>query len=137
MVVDAPASVGKGQELVISGTLVDIGGVPAGGQTLEFEVWEPTAWGNKPNTVRCNPSGWQRYRCDIGTAETDDFGNFIFNLLILSRKFIIIYFFHFFLFFFFLSYSLLFSINIKASSIVSSVGSFSSGIVAFNDLYLI
>ena len=33
--------------------------------------------------------------------------------------------------------SFLFSININASSIVSSVGSFSSGIVAFNDLYLI
>ena len=32
---------------------------------------------------------------------------------------------------------ILFSININASSIVNSVGSFSSGIVAFNDLYLI
>jgi len=37
----------------------------------------------------------------------------------------------------FLSYSFLFSIRIKASSIDNSVGSFSSGIVAFNDLYLI
>ena len=79
LIVDAPESVGKGQELVVSGTLLDIGGVPAGGQTIEFEVWEPTGWGNKPNTVRCNPNGWQRYRCDIGTAETDDFGNFVFS----------------------------------------------------------
>jgi len=79
LIVDAPGSVGKGQELIISGTLLDIGGVPAGGQTIEFEVWEPTGWGNKPNTVRCNPNGWQRYRCDIGTAETDDFGNFVFS----------------------------------------------------------
>ncbi len=80
LVVDAPDSVGKGQELVISGTLIDIGGVPAAGQTIEFEVWEPTNGGSKPGTVRCNPSGWwQRYRCDIGTTETDDFGNFVFN----------------------------------------------------------
>ena len=43
---------------------------------------------------------------------------------------------HFFFFFLFLSYSLLFSINIKASSMVNSVGSFSSGIVALRDLYL-
>ena len=80
LVVDAPESVGKGQELVVSGTLVDIGGVPAVGQTIEFEVWEPSWGGNKPSTVRCNPSGsWQRYRCDVGTAETDDFGNFVFS----------------------------------------------------------
>ena len=47
-------------------------------------------------------------------------------------------FFHLFLFFFlFLSYSFLFSINTKASSIVISLGSFSSGIVALSDLYLI
>ena len=39
-------------------------------------------------------------------------------------------------FFLALSYSLLFSIKINASSIVNSVGSFSSGIVAFKDLYL-
>jgi hypothetical protein len=81
LVVDAPESVGKGQELVVSGTLVDLGGVPAVGQTIEFEVWEPSGWGgNKPSTPNCNPSGWgQRYRCDVGTAETDDFGNFVFS----------------------------------------------------------
>jgi len=79
LVVDAPESVGKGQELVISGTLLDIGGVPAAGQTIEFEIWEPNWQGNKPSSIRCNPSGWQRYRCDIGTAETDNFGNFVFN----------------------------------------------------------
>jgi len=80
LVVDAPDSVGKGQELVISGTLLDIGGVPAAGQTIEFEVWEPSWGGSKPNTIRCDPSGsWQRYRCDIGTTGTDDFGNFVFN----------------------------------------------------------
>ncbi len=80
LVVDAPDSVGKGQELVISGTLLDIGGVSAAGQTIEFEVWEPSWGGSKPSTIRCNPSGsWQRYRCDIGTTETDDFGNFVFN----------------------------------------------------------
>ena len=39
--------------------------------------------------------------------------------------------------YFALSYSFLFSIKIIASSIVNSVGSFSSGIVAFSDLYLI
>ena len=45
--------------------------------------------------------------------------------------------FYFFLFFLFLSYSFLFSININASSIVISLGSFSSGIVALRDLYFI
>ena len=80
LVVNAPESVGKGQELVVSGTLVDIGGVPAVGQTIEFEVWEDNWQGDKPSSVRCNPSGWgQRYRCDVGTAETDDFGNFVFS----------------------------------------------------------
>ena len=79
LVVDAPESVGKGQELVLSGTLLDIGGVPAAGQTIEFEIWEPNWQDNKPSNIRCNPSGWQRYRCDIGTAETDNFGNFVFN----------------------------------------------------------
>ena len=78
--VDNPESVGKGQELIISGTLLDIGGVPAAGQTIEFEVWEPTWGGSKPNSINCNPTGWgQRYRCDIGTTETDNFGNFVFN----------------------------------------------------------
>tara|TARA_B110000881_G_scaffold129655_1_gene113921 strand:+ start:1 stop:4191 length:4191 start_codon:yes stop_codon:yes gene_type:complete len=79
LVVNAPASVGKGQELVVSGTLIDIGGVPAVGQTIEFEVWEPNWQGNK-GSVRCNPEGgWQRYRCDVGTSETDEFGNFVFS----------------------------------------------------------
>jgi len=54
LVVDAPDSVGKGQELIISGTLMDIGGVPAAGQTIEFEVWEPTWGGSKPNSINCN-----------------------------------------------------------------------------------
>ena len=78
LVVNAPASVGKGQELVVSGTLIDIGGVPAVGQTIEFEVWEPNWQGNK-GSVNCNPGGWQRYRCDVGTSETDEFGNFVFS----------------------------------------------------------
>ena len=80
LTVDAPASVGKGQELVVTGSLLDIGGIAASGETLEFEVWEPGWGGSKPGTVRCNPTGgWQRYRCDVGTAGTDEFGNFVFN----------------------------------------------------------
>ena len=40
LLVDAPASVGKGQELVVSGSLLDVGGIAAPDETLEFEVWE-------------------------------------------------------------------------------------------------
>ncbi len=80
LTVDAPASVGKGQELVVSGSLLDIGGVAAPGETLAFEVWEPAWGGSKPGTIRCNPTGWQRYRCDeMGTTQTDEFGNFVVN----------------------------------------------------------
>ncbi|MEC8877743.1 MAG: hypothetical protein VX554_01020, partial [Candidatus Thermoplasmatota archaeon] len=79
LTVDAPASVGKGQELVVSGSLLDIGGVAAPDETLEFEVWEGSSSQGKP-AVRCNPQQWwQRYRCEIGTTVTDEFGNFIFN----------------------------------------------------------
>jgi hypothetical protein len=78
LTVDAPASVGKGQELVVTGSLLDIGGVAAPGETLAFEVWEPDWWGNKPTTIRCNPTGWRPYYCDeMGTTQTDEFGNFV------------------------------------------------------------
>ena len=74
LVINAPESVGKGQELVISGSLLDIGGIPAEGETVEFEVWEsPKHW----NSNRCTRDS--RFRCDIGTSTTDEFGNFIFT----------------------------------------------------------
>ena len=80
LTISAPSSVGKGQDLIVSGTLLDVGGVAAANEEIEFEIWEPTFWGGKPNSVRCNPSqGWQPYRCDIGTTTTDSFGNFVFN----------------------------------------------------------
>ena len=71
---------GKGKNLIVSGTLLDIGGVAASDEEIEFEIWEPTLFGGKPNSVNCNPSQWwQVYRCDLGTATTDSFGNFVFN----------------------------------------------------------
>jgi len=79
LTVSAPSSVGKGQNLIVSGTLLDIGNVPASNEEIEFEIWEPGWGGGKPNNIRCNPSGWQPYRCDIGTTTTDSFGNFVFN----------------------------------------------------------
>ena len=80
LTVSAPSSVGKGQDLIVSGTLLDIGGVAASNEEIEFEIWEPGFGGGKPGTVRCNPSQWwQPYRCDIGTTTTDSFGNFVFN----------------------------------------------------------
>ena len=79
LTVDAPTSVGKGQELVVSGSLLDIGGVAAPGETLEFELWEGSSSQGKPS-VDCDPQQWwRRYRCEMGTAETDEFGNFIFS----------------------------------------------------------
>jgi protocatechuate 3,4-dioxygenase beta subunit len=74
LIINAPESVGKGQELVISGILLDIGGVPAEGETVEFEIWEsPKHW----NSNRCTSD--YRFRCDIGTSTTDEFGNFVFS----------------------------------------------------------
>ena len=81
LVMDAPPSVGKGLDLIISGTLKDIGDVPIVGETIEFDIWE----GGNPdsNRFRCPPTNnWHRYRCDIGTAETDEFGNFVFSWLV-------------------------------------------------------
>ena len=79
LTVSAPSSVGKGKELIVSGTLLDVGGIAAANEEIEFEIWEPGWGGGKPNSIRCNPSGWQPYRCDIGTTTTDSFGNFVFN----------------------------------------------------------
>ncbi len=74
LTVNAPASVGKGQELVISGVLEDIGGIGASNQTVEFEIWEdPKHWSSN----RCTRDN--RYRCEIGSAVTDNFGNFVFS----------------------------------------------------------
>ena len=74
LLIDAPDSVGKGQELVISGSLLDLGGVPVEGEDIEFEIWEsPKHW----NPNRCNRDN--RFRCDIGTTTTDEFGNFVFS----------------------------------------------------------
>ena len=76
---------------------------------------------------------------DFGPNKSDEHGPYMQSLrLDLYKKYYIKYFFHLVFFaFLFLSYSFLFSISIKASSMVISTGSFSSGIVAFNDLYLI
>ena len=80
LTISSPSSVGKGKNLIVSGTLLDIGGVAAPDEEIEFEIWEPTLFGGKPNSVNCNPSQWwQVYRCDLGTATTDSFGNFVFN----------------------------------------------------------
>lgn len=82
LTVSAPSSVGKGQNLIISGTLLDLGGIAASNQEIEFEVWEPTWQGNKPGSLDCDPREdrwWERYRCDLGTTTTDSFGNFVFN----------------------------------------------------------
>ena len=80
LTVSSPASVGKGQDLIVSGTLLDLGGVAAVNEEIEFEIWEPGFGGGKPGTVRCNPSQWWLpYRCDVGTTTTDSFGNFVFN----------------------------------------------------------
>ena len=66
LTISAPSSVGKGQDLIVSGTLLDVGGVAAVNEEIEFEIWEPTFWGGKPNSVRCNPSqGWQPYRLSL------------------------------------------------------------------------
>ena len=78
LTVSSPSSVGKGQDLIVSGSLLDVGGVAAANEEIEFEIWRPI-FGGKPNTVRCNPQWWQPYRCDIGTTTTDSFGNFVFN----------------------------------------------------------
>ena len=79
LTISGPSSVGKGQDLIVSGTLLDLGGVAAANEEIEFEIWEPNWQGNKPN-VNCNPTQWwQPYRCDIGTVTTDSFGNFVFN----------------------------------------------------------
>ncbi|MEC9332419.1 MAG: hypothetical protein VYA07_00030, partial [Candidatus Thermoplasmatota archaeon] len=79
LVVDAPDSVGRGQEIIVTGTLTDIGGVPVAGQTLEIWLWEGT---NEQPWQNCSNSNW-RYRCNIGNLggepTTDNFGNFIFN----------------------------------------------------------
>ena len=74
LVLNTPESVGKGQELVISGSLLDLGGVPVEGEEIEFEIWEsPKHW----NPNRCNRDN--RFRCDIGTTTTDELGNFVFS----------------------------------------------------------
>ena len=74
LTVSAPASVGKGKSLIVSGMLLDIGGIPAINEEIEFEIREGNGFGG-----RCNPSGWRPYRCDIGSTTTDSFGNFVFN----------------------------------------------------------
>ena len=74
LTVSAPASVGKGQALIVSGILLDIGGIPAVNEEIEFEIIEGSGFGG-----RCNPTGWRPYRCDIGSTTTDSFGNFVFN----------------------------------------------------------
>ena len=74
LLLNTPESVGKGQELVISGSLLDLGGVPVEGEEIEFEIWEsPKHW----NPNRCNRDN--RFRCDIGTTTTDELGNFVFS----------------------------------------------------------
>ena len=78
LILDNPESVGKGQELIVSGTLLDVGGVPVEGETLTIWLWEDPYWG----TVNCN-NGWPAYLCNIGELggrpTTDEFGNFVFN----------------------------------------------------------
>ena len=73
-----PESVGKGQDLVVSGTLLDVGGIPVKGETLRIVLWEDE-YNGIPN---CN-RGWTPILCDIGEISgepvTDEFGNFIFS----------------------------------------------------------
>ncbi|OIR11281.1 MAG: hypothetical protein BEU05_00875 [Marine Group III euryarchaeote CG-Bathy2] len=75
LTVDAPASVGKGQELIVTGSLLDIGDVAAPEEMLDIWLWEGN---NEPWWTNCQNSGW-RYRCDIGDVTTDEFGNFAFT----------------------------------------------------------
>ena len=57
-------------------SLLDLGGVPVEGEDIEFEIWEsPKHW----NSNRCNRDN--RFRCDIGTTPTDEFGNFVFSTI--------------------------------------------------------
>ena len=78
LVLDNPESVGKGQDLIASGTLLDAGGVPVEGATLTVYLWEDPYWG----TPNCNNS-WPAILCNIGEIEgepvTDEFGNFVFS----------------------------------------------------------
>ena len=41
LTISAPSSVGKGQDLIVSGTFLDVGGVAAANEEIEFEIWEP------------------------------------------------------------------------------------------------
>ena len=73
-----PESVGKGQDLIVSGTLLDVGGIPVEGKTLTIFLWEDT-YNGIPN---CN-AAWTPILCNIGEISgepvTDEFGNFIFS----------------------------------------------------------
>ena len=73
-----PDSVGKGQDLIVSGTLLDVGGIPVEGKTLTIFLWEDTYNG----ITNCN-AGWTPILCNIGEISgepvTDEFGNFIFS----------------------------------------------------------
>ena len=77
-ILDNPESVGKGQDLIVSGTLLDVGGVPVEGKTLTIYLWEDPYFGS-PN---CNNS-WPAILCNIGELGgepvTDEFGNFVFS----------------------------------------------------------
>ena len=76
---DVPVSVGKGQDLVISGTLADIGGVPVEDESLIVWLWED---GTNGWFANCN-NDWAPILCNIGELGgepvTDEFGNFLFN----------------------------------------------------------
>ena len=78
LVLDNPDSVGKGQDLIASGTLLDLGGVPVEGATLTVYLWEDP-YNGIPN---CN-AGWTPILCNIGDIAgepiTDEFGNFVFT----------------------------------------------------------
>ena len=73
-----PESVGKGQDLIVSGTLLDVGGIPVEGKTLTIYLWEDPYNG----ITNCN-AGWTPILCDIGEISgepvTDEFGNFVFS----------------------------------------------------------
>lgn len=73
-----PESVGKGQDLIVSGTLLDVGGIPVEGKTLTIYLWEDP-YNGIPN---CN-AGWTPILCNIGEISgepvTDEFGNFVFS----------------------------------------------------------
>ena len=73
---DNPDSVGKGQDLVVSGTLLDLGGVPVEGATINIWLWEDgtNGWENCDND-------WPAILCNIGEISgepvTDEFGSFV------------------------------------------------------------